>query len=150
MTPADTVDAYLAEQGIASSRAGEAVWTFSLSGDHKKSLPVVLEQRETTLGLQAFFIRRPFEHADEVYRMLLSRNFRRSPVRFAADADGDIYLVGEVPLDALTPEALDELLGATLATADQLFDPVIALGFATYLARDLAWREKAGTRDHET
>jgi len=147
VTAADTVEAYLAEQDIAFSRGGDGVWTFSLSGEHKKSLPVVLEHRETTLALQAFFIRRPFEHADEVYRMLLSRNLRRSPVRFAADADGDVYLVGEVPLVALTPDALDELLGAALATADQLFDPVIALGFASYLERDLAWREKAGTRE---
>jgi len=149
VTAADIVENYLAEQEIGFSRSGDGVWTFSLSGEHKKSLPVVLEQRETTLALQAFFIRRPFEHADEVYRMLLSRNLRRSPVRFAADADGDVYLVGEVPLGALTEDALDEMLGAALATADQLFDPVIALGFASYLERDLAWREKAGMRERD-
>jgi hypothetical protein len=144
VTPPELVEAYLDEQEILYARGGDGGWSFSLSGEHKKSLPVALEIRESTLALHAFFLRRPLENAAEVYRMLLSRNMRRSPVRFAADADGDVYLVGELPLAGLDEASVDTLLGATLAVADEMFRHALEVGFASYLERDLAWRERAG------
>lgn len=136
---AGVVEAYLSEQRIAYRRDGDT-FTLSLAGEHKKSIPVVLAIRERTLTLEAFFVRRPLDNAAEVYRMLLSRNMRSGPVRFAADAEGDVYIVGEIALDALDADAVDALLGVTLAVADELFRHAIEIGFASYMERERAYR----------
>jgi Putative bacterial sensory transduction regulator len=139
VTPAEVVESYLHEQRISFQRAADS-FAFSVSGEHKKSMPVVLTLRERTLGLEAFFMRRPMDDPAEVYRILLSRNMRSSPVRFAADAGGDVYIVGEVPAARVDHDALDELLGAALSTADEMFPYALEIGFASYLEADRAYR----------
>jgi hypothetical protein len=47
-----------------------------------------------------------------VYRWLLERNTRSYVVSYALDTLGDVFLVGRIPLHAVTPEELDRLLGA--------------------------------------
>jgi len=144
----EVIETYLAEQQIPFRRV-ENTWAFALSGEHKHSIPVVLVLRERTLSVESFFIRAPMDNAAEVYRLLLARNARSSPVRFAADADGDVLIVGEAILEMFDSGMLDALLGAVHANADEMFDAALTIGFATYLARDLAWREKAGIPQHE-
>jgi hypothetical protein len=139
VSAAELVASFLSDHEIAFRREG-STFTLQLSGEHKRSLPVALTVRERTLSLEAFFLRRPIDNAAEVYRMLLSRNMRAAPVRFAADADGDVYLVGETALDGLDAEAVDALLGATLAIADEMFRHAVELGFASYLERERAYR----------
>ena len=51
-------------------------------------------------------------------------------VAFALDAVGDVYLVGRLPLDAVTADELDRLLGCVLEYADGTFDTLLELGFA--------------------
>jgi hypothetical protein len=65
-------------------------------------------------------------------------------VAFAVDAVGDIYLDGRVPLHAVTPEEVDRLLGAVLTYADESFNSILELGFATSIRREWAWRESRG------
>ncbi|MGH2670300.1 MAG: YbjN domain-containing protein, partial [bacterium] len=91
---------------------------------------------------ESFFMRAPHENAAEVYRMLLARNARARRCYFAVDGLGDIYLIGFCAAGDAAGDELDRLLGELLTVADQMFNACVGRGFATYLAKDMAWRAK--------
>lgn len=137
---ADVVDRYLRDREIRHERPTDTDWVLLLRGEKKHTITVILALRERTLALESFFMRHPVENHDEIYAMLLRANMRTYGVRFALDDLDDIFIVGRLPLEAVTEVELDRLLGAILTTADEMFMPAIEVGFASYLARDLAWR----------
>jgi hypothetical protein len=122
--------------------AGRFVVT--LPGEHKQRTTCALAVGSHALTVNAFVCRRPDENLDEVHRWLLERNVRTYGVSFAVDKLGDIYLVGRVPLHAVTAEEVDRLLGAVLEYADGSFDTILATGFPTAIRREHAWRVKNG------
>ena len=52
-------------------------------------------------------------------------------VAFAIDHLGDVYLVGRLPLHAVDADEIDRLLGCVLTYADESFDTLLELGFAS-------------------
>ena len=141
---AAVIDRYLSDGDIRSQRITDHDWAVQLKGEKKLSITVLIAERERTVAFESFFIRRPAENHAEVYRMLLRANTTIYGVRFSLDDIGDVYLIGRFPLDAITEEELDRILGAILETSDSMFMPAIEIGFASYLARDLAWRAAQG------
>ncbi len=136
---------HLTEAGIdheRGGRPGEVVAT--LPGEHKLRTTVSLLVGQHSLSASAFVVRNPDENHEQVHRWLLRRNARLPGIAFAVDADGDVYLVGRLPLDAVSPGSLDALLGALLETADGSFDTVLAMGFLTSMRREWAWRTSRG------
>lgn len=151
MQPPSRVDveqlvmAHLAEAGVdheRGGRPGEVVAT--LPGEHKLRTTVSLLVGDHSLSASAFVIRHPDENADEFHRWLLRRNARLQGIAFATDDDGDVYLVGRLPLAAVTEATLDALLGAILDTADGSFDTLLAIGFLSSMKREWAWRTSRG------
>jgi hypothetical protein len=65
-------------------------------------------------------------------------------VSWAVDNVGDVYLTGRTPLHAVTSDELDRLLGAVLTYADESFDAMLEIGFATAIRREWAWRVSRG------
>ncbi len=63
---------------------------------------------------------------------------------FALDHHGDIYLDGRLPLSVVTPDELDRLLGSVLTYADESFNTILELGFATSIRKEWAWRNLRG------
>ena len=88
--------------------------------------------------------RKPDENHEGVYRWLLQRNLKMYGVSFALDAVGDIYLDGRLPLTAITPEELDRLLGSVLSYADESFNAILELGFASSIRKEWEWRRLRG------
>jgi hypothetical protein len=136
----ELVQTYLDEREIRHERVSDGDWAIQLRGERKHSITVLIAIRERTVALESFFMRRPEENHAGVYRMLLRANMRIYGVRFAIDEAGDVFLVGRIPVEALTEAELDRLLGVILTEADEMFMPAIEVGFASYLARDMAWR----------
>jgi hypothetical protein len=97
-----------------------------------------------SLHVEAFFCRQPDENHAEFYRLLLERNARMYGVHFALDPVGDVYLVGRQPLDAISADEIDRLLGCVLSYADEAFDQALMLGFASAIRKEYAWRVKRG------
>jgi hypothetical protein len=136
---------YLVEAGIVhevGGRPGEVV--ASLPGEHKLRTTVSLLVGDHSLSASAFVIRHPDENPDQVNAWLLRRNARLAGVAFALDQQGDVYLVGRLPLAAVTPATLDSLLGALLEAADDSFDRLLALGFRSAMQREWDWRVARG------
>lgn len=65
-------------------------------------------------------------------------------MHFALDPVGDVYLVGRVPLEAISDTEIDRLLGCVLTYSDESFDRALELGFASSIRREWEWRAKRG------
>jgi hypothetical protein len=140
----DLVASELEGLGLDVTPVGEDRWMTMLSGEWKRTIPVLLELGDRALTVTSLFAGVPDEGHAEVYRILLHRNQRPGPVHFALDDEGDLVLTGAVPLVALDAAALDELLGAVLGFADETFNQVLRTGFASYLAAEQRWRAAVG------
>jgi hypothetical protein len=141
---AATVRTALADVGVDVSEPRAGVFTFDLPGERKLATPCRLVVGDHALSVHAFVCRNPDENHEGVYRWLLSRNLRLYGVAFGIDHAGDIYLDGRLPLDAVTTEAVDTLLGSALTYADESFNTILELGFASSIRREWEWRVSRG------
>ncbi|MFF1451803.1 YbjN domain-containing protein [Streptomyces sp. NPDC058274] len=119
-------------------------YVVKLPGTRKLSTTVSLIVGKHSLSLNAFVIRHPDENAEAVHRWLLERNLKLYGVGYAVDRLGDIYLVGKLPLAAVTPDEIDRLLGSVLEAADGSFNTLLELGFASAIRKEYAWRVSRG------
>ena len=115
-----------------------------LPGERKLKTTVLLTAGPYGIRLEAFVCRHPDENLDAVYRYLLKRNRRLYGVAYTIDNIGDIYLVGRISADSLSPDELDRVLGQVLEAADGDFNTLLELGFATSIRREWAWRVSRG------
>ena len=145
----EIVRAYLADNEIEheeTSREGVDGASFSLSlpGEKKLQTPVRLDVGPHALGVHAFVCRNPDENHARVYRWLLERNLRMYAVSFAVDHAGDIYLEARLPLASVSADELDRVLGSVLANADESFNAILELGFASSIRKEWEWRISRG------
>jgi len=134
----------LAGLGLDWSEPRVGLFSVRLPGSAKLATDCGIEVGEHTLGVRAFVARRPEENAEGVYRWLLTRNLKLPGIAFCLDALGDVYLLGRLPLSAVTPAELDRLLGVVAETADASFNPILERGFAGSIRREWAWRRARG------
>ena len=134
----------LEASGLEYVRHGEDVFEVDLPGERKLKTTCRLEVGRHALGVHAFVARNPDENHEAVYRWMLERNLRLYGVAFAVDSAGDIYLDGRMPLEAVTADELDRLLGSVLSYADESFNTILELGFASSIRKEWRWRESRG------
>jgi hypothetical protein len=139
-----TVRRALDDAGLTWKEVGDGVFTVDLPGERKLSTPCRLDVGEHAFGVHAFVARQPDENHERVYRWMLERNLRLFGVAFAVDRTGDIYLDGRLPLSVVTPTEIDRLLGAVLTYADESFNTILELGFATSIRKEWEWRRSRG------
>ncbi|HLR83812.1 MAG TPA: YbjN domain-containing protein [Nocardioidaceae bacterium] len=144
MSVADTIRASLTDAGLEYVEHSPGVFEVELPGERKLKTACRLEVGEQALGVHAFVARQPDENHEAVYRWLLERNLRLYGVAFAVDHTGDIYLDGRLPLHAVTPDEIDRVLGSVLSYADESFNTILELGFATSIRKEWEWRQARG------
>jgi len=120
------------------------VFSVVLPGERKLRTPVRLDVGRHALGVHAFVARHPDENHERVYRWMLERNLKMFGVAFAVDHLGDIYLDGRLPLTTVTPDEVDRVLGAVLSYADESFNTILELGFASSIRKEWEWRIARG------
>jgi len=140
----ETVRAVLGDSDLVWKEVDEGVFTVELPGERKLATPCRLDVGEHAFGVHAFVARHPDENHERVYRWMLERNLRMFAVAFAVDHAGDIYLDGRIPLSSVTPDEIDRLLGAVLTYADESFNTILELGFATSIRKEWEWRKSRG------
>jgi hypothetical protein len=133
-----------AERDLAVEATGRMSYAVTLPGTHKLKTICNLIVGEHALRIEAFVMRQPDEHREQLWAWLLQRNARMYGVAFAIDPVGDVYLVGRLSLPAVSAEELDRLLGAVLTYADESFDPMLEIGFGSAIRREWEWRVKRG------
>jgi len=142
--PAGVIRTALDDAELAYQRSGDGQFFVTLPGTHKLATHCWLVVGRHALLVEAFVVRKPDENVEEFYRFLLRRNARMYAVAFCLDEAGDVYLVGRLPLSAVSAKEVDRLLGAVLQYADDSFDPLLEIGFASSIRREWAWRRKNG------
>ncbi|WP_104107984.1 YbjN domain-containing protein [Nocardioides sp. 616] len=143
-TAAQVIRDHLAAIEIDVDEVAPGVFSFNLPGEKKLQTPVRLDVGAHALGVHAFVCRNPDENHARVYRWLLERNLRMYAVSFAVDTSGDIYLDARLPLSSVTADELDRLLGSVLANADESFNAILELGFASSIRKEWEWRRSRG------
>ena len=140
----EVVRTHLHDSDLEHRELSPGVFSFSLPGEKKLQTAVRLDVGPHALGVHAFVCRRPDENHEAVYRWLLQRNLRMYAVGFALDRLGDIYLDARLPLASVTHDELDRLLGSVLTYADESFNTILELGFASSIRKEWEWRKLRG------
>jgi hypothetical protein len=140
----DTIAAALDEAELVYDSPGDGQFFVTLPGTHKLATHCWLVAGRHALLVEAFVCRKPDENVEEFLRFLLRRNTRLYAVAFSVDEAGDVYLVGRLPLQAVTAQEVDRILGSVLEYADESFDRLLEIGFAGSIRREWQWRQKNG------
>ena len=149
MTPrrehaADVVRRALAEAELEVEEPQPGTFVTTMPGTHKLKTTCSLVVGEHSVSVNAFVVRAPDENHAAFYRWLLDHNLRAYGVHYALDPLGDVYLVGHIPIASVTADEVDRVLGCVLEYADDSFDRLLELGFATAIRREWAWRVDRG------
>lgn len=141
----EVVRSVIAETGIESepgTRDGEVV--VSLPGEKKLKTVASLVVGEQALAVTAFVVRNADENHGEFYRFLLRRNLRMPLLAYSIDSSGDVYVGGRIPLRAVTPEVVDQVLGVLLEASDEPFNELLLIGFRSSMQKEWDWRVSRG------
>lgn len=147
MTPteiADLIEQVCAERELAYEPTGHRAYAVTLPGTHKLKTTCNLVVGEHALRIEAFVMRAPEERREQLWEWLLRRNARMYAVAFSIDVAGDVYLTGRVGLGGVDADELDRILGAVLSYADESFDTMLEIGFASAIRREWQWRVSRG------
>jgi hypothetical protein len=142
--PAEVVRTWLADNDVEYDEQPPGQFSFALPGERKLQTPVRVDIGPHALGVHAFVCRNPDENHEVVYRWLLEKNLKLYAVAFAVDHHGDIYLDARLPLSSVNEDDLDRLLGTVLSMADESFNTILELGFATSIRKEWEWRISRG------
>jgi hypothetical protein len=134
----------LDDRDLAWERTAESSFVVTLPGTHKLKTLCNLVVGDHAVRVEAFVMRQPDENRLELWTFLLQRNARMYGVAFSVDSVGDVYLIGRMPLHAVTADEIDRLLGAVLTYADESFDTMLEIGFGSAIRREWAWRVSRG------
>jgi Putative bacterial sensory transduction regulator len=121
----------LDEREIEYRRTAAGSYLVTLPGTHKQATTCWLVVGEHALLVEAFVMRHAEEDRERLCDFLLQRNARMYGVAFCLDGNGDVYLVGRLPLAAVSADEIDRLLGAVL-------------GYGSSIRREWEWRVKRG------
>lgn len=136
------VEAFVAETGLEAERLDSGRWFLVLTGERKLGIGVHLQVGDRTLRVESFFMRAPEEQHGRLFGELLLRQASSYVLRFTLDEHGDLFVVGQVPLLAVTPEEIDRIIGSVLELCDSAYLPAVEIGFASSLAAERAWRAR--------
>ena len=144
MDTVTTVQEALADLGVEFEQPTSSTFVVVLPGEQKLRTTVSLVIGRHSLTANAFVARRPDENAAGVHEWLLKQNAKHPGVAFGIDPLGDVYVVSSLPLVAVTPAEVDQLLGRILSVADTSFNVLLELGFTSSIRREWAWRVSRG------
>jgi hypothetical protein len=141
-TAGRVIAAALRDQDLEWERVDDATFAVALPGERRLKTACLLTVGTHALEIEAFVMRAPDENREQVYSWLLQRNARMYAVAWSIDGPGDVYLVGRVPLAAISADEIDRILGSVLEYADGSFNVLLEMGFGSSIRREWAWRVK--------
>ena len=138
------VRSHLLAAGVTFSESEPGKFAVSLPGTNRLNTVASLVIGAHTLTTNSFVMRHTDENAAGLHKWLLERNRRLNAVAYSIDQFGDVYLVGRLPLAAISAESIDAILGAVLEYSDSDFNTLLELGFADSIRAEWRWRLARG------
>jgi hypothetical protein len=105
-------------------------WYLRLRGEEKDFVTVWLTIRQRTMHHEAQVMPAPEENIGATFEYLLRRNADLYQMRFALGAEDAVYLVGEIPVNSVSEDQLDRIVGSCLVYVDDYFPTAMTIGFA--------------------
>ncbi len=144
MTAAEQIRDHLIDSGLEWEHPDPATFVIDLPGENKLRTTVSIRVGDHSVSFNAFVVRHPDENTAGVYRWLLERNSRMGAASYCVDHLGDVYLMARIPLESLSAEGLDRVLGTILKHADGDFNTLLEKGFRSSIEREWRWRLSRG------
>ncbi|MSY56355.1 MAG: YbjN domain-containing protein, partial [Actinobacteria bacterium] len=138
--PRITIEEFLESHDLEFEQKDSDTYLITLPGEKKLQTHCALIVGNHSLSINAFVIRKPDDNEAAVHAWCLSKNASLYGIAFAINELRDIFLVGRLPLSAVTDREIDRLVGAVLQVSDSSFNPLLELGFANAIRREWAWR----------
>lgn len=142
--PRIIIEEFLDSHDLEFEKKDADTFLISLPGEKKLQTHCALIVGNHSLSINAFVIRKPDDNEAEVHAWCLAKNASLYGVAFAINDVRDIFLVGRLPLSAVTDQEIDRLIGAVLQISDTSFNLLLELGFAHAIRREWAWRISRG------
>ena len=105
-------------------------WYLRLRGEEKDVVTVWLTVRQRTLHHEVQVMPAPEVNVEATFEYLLRRNAELHQMCFALGPEDAVYLVGEIPVAAVSDEELDRIIGSSLQYVDTCFPTAMSIGFA--------------------
>jgi hypothetical protein len=149
MSALDVIEATLKENelefafhnGVDGAPSGIVV---EVPGERRLITNTIFTVGDHAVRIEAFICRKPDEDHQRVYRYLLRRNRRLFGLAYTLDNLGDIYLVGRIALEAVSPTVIDGILGQVVQAVEADFNMLLELGFHSSIQKEWDWRVKRG------
>ena len=142
--PRITIEEFLDSHDLEFEQKDSDTYLITLPGEKKLQTHCALIVGNHSLSINAFVIRKPDDNEAAVHAWCLSKNASLYGIAFAINELRDIFLVGRLPLSAVTDREIDRLVGAVLQVSDSSFNPLLELGFANAIRREWACRVSRG------
>ena len=110
---------------------GQRRWYVRLAGEDKDFTTIWFTLRQRALHFETYVMPAPEENEAEFYAHLLRRNLTFHGMAFAVGPEEAIFLVGALPLTALSEAQLDRVIGSAWAYVERSFRPALRIGFAS-------------------
>lgn len=114
---------------------GHYHWLIRLKGGEKDVITLWLSLHQRSVHVETELMPAPEEKREELYRYLLVKNHELRELHLAIGPEEGIYLVTQVPIQEMTIERLDELVGATLTYVDEIFPTAMSMGLGSVYRR---------------
>ena len=144
LNPHEVIAEFLESHDLEYEEKNSKTFLITLPGEKKLQTHCALIIGDHSLSINAFVIRKPDENVGAVHAWCMAKNAGMYGIAFAINELGDIFLVGRLPLAAVTDREIDRLVGAVLQYSDSSFNPLLELGFANSIRREWAWRVNRG------
>lgn len=132
---------YAFHEGSDGSPSGVVV---AVPGERRLITNTIFTVGDHTVRVEAFICRKPDEDFEKVYRYLLRRNRRLFGLAYTLDNLGDIYLIGRIALESVSPDVIDGILGQVVQAVEADFNMLLELGFHSSIQKEWEWRVKRG------
>lgn len=142
--PRIVIEEFLDSHDLEYESSDPNTFLVTLPGEKKLQTHCALIVGDHSLSINAFVIRKPDENTGDVLAYCMAKNAAMYGIAFATNELGDIFLVGRLPLSAVSDREIDRLVGAVLQYSDSSFNPLLELGFANSIRREWAWRVSRG------
>ncbi len=135
------------EEVVAVESDGPDRIMVRIAGRSKDFLTIWFHIGDRTLSYECYFMPDPEENHEALYRYLLMKNAEMYACRFSLAPDHDIFITGQIPLEAVSEAEIDRIVGSIYYYTDVWFKPALRIGFASYFRRREGDSDRTGERD---
>jgi hypothetical protein len=114
---------------------GHHHWLIRLKGEEKDVITLWLSLRQRTVHAETEVMPAPEENHEALYKYLLVKNAELRELHLAIGPEEGIYLQCQIPMNELTVERLDELVGATMHYVDEIYPTAMLKGLPSLYRR---------------